>query len=135
MGFLTKEEILSVRLSEVFEISTLEDGVFSGRKLKARPLKAKEQAEFIEAIKKHDNQVVVASLWVLYALVNPEDPSQRLFASGDMDPLLNSLDASELFFWAEQITSRIVSNGVKKELKNSEIPKVEATENSSISSV
>lgn len=135
MSFLTKEALLAVQESEVFEITTLEDGAFKGQKLKAKPLKAIEQAKLAEQASKLDNNVFQAALWLLYALVDSEDPSKRLFDSGDLDPLLAALDAKELFHLADQVIRKLTKNEVEKELKNSETSTTVIAEDSNISSV
>lgn len=124
---LSKSEFLAAKQSEVFEIKTLEDGAFEGQTLKAAPLKAAEEAALVEAAKKHDNPVFQAALWLLFAMVDNEDPSKRMFQSGDLELILGAIDSRELANLSDQIVSKLTRRAeVTEKAKNSE---TQSTEN------
>lgn len=132
MSFLTKEEFLKVEQEEIFPLKTREDGRFKGASLRARPMKALEEAQLIEAANQHQSPVFQAALWLLFTLV--DENGERLFETGDLESLLKAIDSRELKNLHDQVVAKL-TNGVNKELKNSEIQDSESSESSSTASV
>lgn len=131
VSYLSKSAFLAAEESEVFEVRTLEEGRFKGAALKAKPLKAAEEARLVEMAKQHENPVYQAALWLLFALVDSEDTTKRMFESGDLQPLLESIDSKELVNLHNQILAKLtVRDEVKEKAKNSETPSTENTSDS-----
>lgn len=128
MTYLSKSAFLASEEAELFDVKTLENGRFKGALLKAKPLKAAEEAALVEMAGKHENPVFQAALWLLFALVDTEDPSRRMFDGGELHSLLEAIDSKELANLHNQIVEKLTKRDeVTEKAKNSETQLTENT--------